>query len=242
MESLVKDGAISTGSGKAHQCCQNLCVKVWGCDDASSSGRAVPSQPDALWGFDALCKRCDVCVAAKDRRLKSGWTLLLEFFFLSFSLLFWQVVCAWAVLAAQDGIGLLQYDSSTVRAGLTDLAGVQRGASGVAGHRPAGFTGGGSLHPAKYVATGGGTKQPRTRRGCGAERNGLGVPREVGSNGLVSARKKYPVLLNQHDPPSEGKKVLVECGLFLWEDLPVARGGMAWESPTQGGFVVLQER
>lgn len=189
-----------------------------------------------------LCKRCDVCIAAKDRRLKSGWTLLLEFFFLSFSLFFWQVVCAWAVLAAQDGIGLLQYDSSTARAGLTDLAGVQRGASGAAGHRPAGFTGGGSLHPAKSVATGGGTKQSGTRRGCGAERNGLGVPREVGSNGVVNARKKYPVLLNQRDPPSEGKKVLVERGLSLWEDLPRARGGIAWESPTQGGLLVLQER
>lgn len=51
-KSLIKDGAISTGSGKARQRCQNLYVKVWGCNDVSSSGRVVPSQPDASRGFD----------------------------------------------------------------------------------------------------------------------------------------------------------------------------------------------
>lgn len=122
-----------------------------------------------------LCKRCVVSIAAKDRRLKSVWALLLDFFFLSFFIIFLVSSLCWAVLAAQDGIGLLRYDSPSARVGLTDLAGVQRGASGVAGCRPAGFTGGGSLHPAKYIATGGGTKQPRTRRGCGAEGHDLGA-------------------------------------------------------------------
>lgn len=88
---------------------------------------------------------------------------------------FWQVVCTWAVLAAQDGIGLLQYDSPSAIAGLTDLAGVQRRASGVAGCRPAGFTGGGSLHPAKYVPSpiGDGTKQPRTPQGLRGREEGF---------------------------------------------------------------------
>lgn len=116
-------------------------------------------------------------------------------------------------------------------AGLTDLAGIQRGASGVAGSRPAGFTGGGSLHPAKSAAAGGGTKQPR---GWGGERNGLGALREVGSNGMVSARKKHPVRGEE--------KILVESEL-------VPSGGPAhgegWDGvgkPHTRTLVVLQER
>ena len=167
-------------------------------------GEQSPASPTACGVLMPLCK---ITVVAKDRRLKSeGAPLLHFFFFLSFLLFFWQAVCAWAVLAGQDGIGLPWYDSPSARVGLTDLAGVQRGALGVAGRRPAGFTGGSSLHPAKYVATGRGTKQPRTRRGCGAERNGLGAPREMGSNGMVSARKKCPVVLNWCDVPGKGKE------------------------------------
>lgn len=45
-----------------------------------------------------------------------------------------------------------------------------------------GFTGGSKLHPAKYAATGSGTKQTRTCRDCG--RKGLGAPQEVGSSGM----------------------------------------------------------
>lgn len=45
------------------------------------------------------------------------WAPLLDFFFLYFSSFFWQIVCTWAVLAAEDGIGLLQCDSGIDRSG-----------------------------------------------------------------------------------------------------------------------------
>lgn len=119
----------------------------------------------------------------------------------------------------------------SVTAGLTDLAGIQRGASGVAGSRPAGFTGGGSLHPAKSVAAGGGTKQPG---GWGGEMNGLGALREVGSNGVVSVREKHPV--------QGEEKILVEGEL-------VPSGGPAhgegWDGIGKshaGSLVVLHQR
>lgn len=67
-----------------------------------------------------------------------------------------------------------------------------------------GFAGGGKLHPAKYAATGDGTKQPRTCRDCG--RNSLGAPQEVGSSGVATARETHPVLLDQCNPHSEEKK------------------------------------
>lgn len=168
-KSLIKD--LQSAQGEAHQRCQKPRV-------IAGSRRCVPSSPKASRGvFMSLCRRCDICIAAKERRRRSGWAPLLAFCSFSFSSSFWQVVLAGAVSAAQDGVGLLRCGSSSARVGLTALASVQRGASGGAGHRPAGFTGGGSLLRAKYAATGGRTRQrgTRTRRGCGAGREQLEV-------------------------------------------------------------------
>lgn len=104
-----------------------------------------------------------------------------------------------------------------------------------------GFTGGGKLHPAKYAATGCGTKQTRTCRDCG--RNGLGAPQDVGSSGVASAREMHPVLLDQCNPPREEKK-----RSWLSLGCPFGRRGHGeglygmGKSYTVGGMIVLQER
>lgn len=64
---LIKDGAISSGSGKAHTLL-----------------RVALGQPDASPVLMPLCKRCGVSITARDGSLKSGWAPLLDFFFLSF--------------------------------------------------------------------------------------------------------------------------------------------------------------
>lgn len=71
-KSLIKDGAISFGSGKAHQ------------DSGMSSAERVVGSRTASPVLMPLCKRCGVSITARDGRLKSGWALLLDFFFLSF--------------------------------------------------------------------------------------------------------------------------------------------------------------
>lgn len=51
-------------------------------------GEQSPASPMPRGVLIPLCKRCGVSITAKDRRLKSGWAPLLDFFFLSFFIIF----------------------------------------------------------------------------------------------------------------------------------------------------------
>lgn len=133
--------------------------------------------------FMLLCRRCEVCLAAKAKRQRSGWALLLAFFSPSFSSSFWQAVHAGAVSAVQAGVGLLRCSSSSARVGLTALAGVQRGASAGLGMGQQDLQGR-LAPPAKYAATGGWTRQPCTYpRGLRAGRDHPEVLQRMESDG-----------------------------------------------------------
>lgn len=147
------DGAISSGSGKAHRG-----------GDMSSAERVVLGQPDASPVLVPLCERCGISTTATDGRLKSGWAPLLDFFFLflasglclgCFSSVGWY----WSAAAWQP-LG----ESGIDRSGWFTKRSLRSSWA-----QARGFTGGGKLHPAKYAATGSGTKQPRTCRDCGEE-------------------------------------------------------------------------
>lgn len=170
-KSPLKDGAISSGSGKAHRG-----------SGTSSAERVVLGQPDAspvlmpLWCL-YHCQGWET-----EKWVGSAPGLFLSFFlFLASGLClgcFSSVGWYWSAVARQP-LGESGIDTSgwsTKRSLRSSWA------------QARGFTGGGKLHPAKYAATGSGTKQPRTCRDCG--RNGYRAPQEVGCSVWPFSPKK----------------------------------------------------